>query len=184
MTIILTDNITLELTAPRHAATLLTAVNNNRPHLTTFLPWVPYMQSVTDFEHYIANCQKLHKQKQEISFVMHYNNQLVGRIGIHYINQQNKCGAIGYWLIKEAEGKGIVTKASIAIINYGFQQLQLQRIELKAATTNHRSLAIPVRLGFRKEGILRQAEKVSNQFFDICLYSMLKEEWEQHPMYR
>jgi ribosomal-protein-serine acetyltransferase len=183
LTLKINDKISLELTAMHHAAALYAVVNNNRAHLGEFLPWVPYMQSVTDFEQYITNCEKLYQQQQEISFVIMYGGELVGRIGIHYINQQNKCGAIGYWLTKDAEGKGIVTQACITISNYGFEKLQLQRIELKAATLNHRSLAIPQRLGFVQEGVLRKAEKVNNLFLNIALFSLLKEDWECNPLY-
>ncbi|MEN9548286.1 MAG: hypothetical protein RIR12_877 [Bacteroidota bacterium] len=180
MTITLNDNLILERIAPYHAPALFSAVNSNRTHLSTFLPWVPHMQSVADFEKYIANVEELYQQKQEVSFVILHQQQLVGRIGVHYINHQHLCGAIGYWLIKEAEGKGIISMATTAIINYAFEQLQLHRLEIKAATTNYRSLAVPKRLGFTHEGVLRQAEKINNHFLDLSLFSLLKHEWIKH----
>ena len=54
----------------------------------------------------------------------------------------------------------------------------LNRIELKTAVKNLKSQAIPNKLNFKKEGILRQAEFVNNEFVDLYIYSMLKEDWQ------
>jgi len=113
------------------------------------------------------------------SFVIFYNNAIVGRIGLHYMNLRDKNASIGYWLAKSAEGKGIIIQSCKAIIDYGFNELGLQRIEIKAATANQRSRAIPLKLGFTEEGILRQAELVKGEFLDIVLFSMLKNEWNK-----
>jgi ribosomal-protein-serine acetyltransferase len=179
----LTPNIVLAPLALSHAPALLQAVDDNRDHLSAFLPWVGQMQTVEHFTHYIQFCNDLSAQQKEVSFIIFFNDKLVGRIGLHYINQQNKSAAIGYWLIKEAEGKGIITQSCIAVINLGFKDLKLQRIELKAAVTNYKSLAIPQRLGFTKEGILRQAELVNNKFLDLVLFSLLKEDWQVNPLF-
>lgn len=179
MTLIPDDELRLELTAPHHAPALLQLVNDNREHLQRFLPWVPLMQTEADFLKYIEKCRQLYEQGSEVSFVIYYKNEAAGRIGIHYINPANKSGAIGYWLSAHAEGKGIITRSCIALINYGFSQLQLHRIEIKAATENRKSQAIPEKLGFVQEGILRQAEWVHDRFHDLKLYSLLKEDWNK-----
>lgn len=111
MTINLTEKISLELTAIKYAKLLYAAVDNNREHLAEFLPWVGNMQSVADMHNYLQGSQLLCEEKKEVSFVIMENEIAVGRIGLHYIHQQNKHAAIGYWLAKEAEGKGIMTTA-------------------------------------------------------------------------
>ncbi len=182
--ICITSNIALSSLVLSHAPALLLAVDKNREHLSIFLPWVNQMQTVEDFTNYIQFCNELSAQQKEVSFIIFFNGELVGRIGLHYINHQNKSGAIGYWLTKDAEGKGIITQSCIALINLGFKDLQLQRIELKAAISNYKSLAIPQRLGFTKEGILRQAEFVNNEFLDLVVFSMLKEDWQVNPLFK
>jgi ribosomal-protein-serine acetyltransferase len=177
MTIKINENLRLELTAEKYAFALYHAVDKNRKHLSQFLPWVGNMQSVSDFDNYIKSCELLYRQGKEVSFVIISNEDAVGRIGLHYINTVNKNTAIGYWLTKNAEGKGIITKSCEAVINYGFRQLGLHRIEIKAAVENLRSRAIPEKFHFTKEGILRQAEFLNGKFLDIVLYSILKNEW-------
>lgn len=176
------DGIRLEVIAKRHAEDLYFAIDNNRTHLSAFLPWVSAIQSVDDFRAYIKKCELLYQQHQEVSFAIMRNEVAVGRIGLHYINHLNKVAAIGYWLTKEAEGKGIITKSCKAIVKYGFEELSLHRIEIKVATENLKSQAIPERLKFKKEGLLRQAEFVNNKFVDLFIYSMLAFEWKDETI--
>lgn len=172
-------NARLELTAERHARPLFDAVNNNREHLSVFLPWVNNMQSVDDFRDYIRNCELLYEEEKEVSFVIILNEVLVGRIGLHYLNLQNKHAAIGYWLTEDAQGKGIISRSCKKLLTFGFENMGLHRIEIKVATDNLRSQAIPEKLNFKKEGILRQTELVNNKFLDLFIYSMLCFEWAE-----
>ena len=177
MNLIIEENLILEIASEKHALRLFNAVDNNRKHLSVFLPWVAHMQSSDNMLQYLKNCELLYKNNKEISFVILYNGALVGRIGLHYIDLQNKTASIGYWLAKDAEGKGIVTKCCIKLIAYAFEELNLNRLELKAAEKNLRSQAIPEKLNFKKEGILREAEYINNEFVNLQLYSLLKSEW-------
>lgn len=172
------NNLRLEPINKTFSKALIQAINNNREHLSPFLPWVPNMQTEIDSENYIANCELLSSSGKEVSFVILLNEELVGRIGLHHLDQTNRKASIGYWLTKNAEGKGIILKSCIKLISYGFEKLQLQRIEITAAVENTRSQAIPQKLHFKKEGILRQAELVDDQFLDLVVYSILKDEWE------
>lgn len=177
MTLYIDDTIQLELTSEKHAQALFEAVDKNRAHLSAFLPWVENMKSVNDFTEYIINCVSLYRQGKEVSFVIILHGIAVGRIGLHHFNMLNKNAEIGYWITKAAEGHGIISKSCKILIAYGFHELNLHRIVIKAATQNVRSQAIPIKLGFKKEGVLRQAEWVNNEFLDIVLFSLLSNEW-------
>lgn len=146
-------------------------------HLSRFLPWVPYMRSVEDMERYLLNCEKLNRDGSDTSFNIFHREHIVGRIGLSYINEANKTANIGYWLAEKAQGAGIISNAVKKLLVLGFEELKLNRIEIKAATTNERSKAIPEKLGFSFEGILREAEWVNNQALDLRLYSLLRSEW-------
>ncbi len=175
--IIIENNLRLEPINKAFSKALIQAINKNREHLSPFLPWVPNMQTEIDSENYIANCEMLSALGKEVSFVILLNEELVGRIGLHHLDQANRKASIGYWLTKNAERKGIILKSCKKLITYGFEKLQLQRIEINAAVENIRSQAIPQKLHFRKEGILRSAELINNQFHDMAVYSILKDEW-------
>jgi len=71
-----------------------------------------------------------------------------------------------------------IKESTRKIITEGFKKLYLKRIGLRCATCNKKSCAIPKRLGFKKEGILRQSALLENKFCDMEIWSILKEEWK------
>ena len=70
-----------------------------------------------------------------------------------------------------------MTRAVAALLRHGFRDLKLNRIEIRAGVRNRRSRAIPERLGFRREGTLRQAERLAERTVDHAVYGLLAEEW-------
>jgi ribosomal-protein-serine acetyltransferase len=70
-----------------------------------------------------------------------------------------------------------MTEAVRALTTLAFDEWRLNRIEIRVATENERSAAVPERLGFVREGVLRQVERHADGFKDNVVYSMLSEEW-------
>jgi ribosomal-protein-serine acetyltransferase len=91
----------------------------------------------------------------------------------------NRCARVGYWLAKSKMGNGYMTAAVKALIEEGFQQLELNRIQARVATGNYPSQAVSERLGLKKEGVLRQAEWLYDHFVDLTMNSVLRSEWNQ-----
>lgn len=169
--------IRLELIDEHHLNATFDLISKNSRHLSEWLPWVSNMQTPENVQHYIRVCRQQHEAGTDLGYLIFLNKQLVGRIGLHYIHPQNRFGAIGYWLDKDFEGQGIVTRSCTALIRHAFTVVGLNRIEIKCGTANRKSAAIPERLGFTKEGVLRQSECLNGGFIDLSLYSLLKEEW-------
>jgi ribosomal-protein-serine acetyltransferase len=109
--------------------------------------------------------------------IMH-RDVLVGTITAMHLDSLDRAGEIGYWLAEEAQGKGIVTRACRSLLDHVFNDLDMHRIQIRAATDNTRSRAVPERLGFTYEGVQRQAEHVGGRFRDLAVYSMLTHEWK------
>lgn len=170
------SSLLLKPIAEIHAAPLLRLVNENRAHLRKWLPWVDGMQTEENFLGYIGHCKKQLAAGTDYGYVILLNGEVAGRIGIHQVDVKNKSGMIGYWIGEAFSGRGIITQSCKAVLNFCFAQLGLNRIEIKCAVGNAKSAAIPVRLGFQKEGLLRQAELVNGEFLDLEVYSLLKEE--------
>jgi ribosomal-protein-serine acetyltransferase len=175
------DTTSLEFLEEIHAESLYSIVNANRAYLREWLPWVDSMQTVANFKQHIIDTNKRAAAKTDFGYAIIIDKNIVGRIGMHYINPQNKIGEIGYWLASGMQGKGILTKCCIALIDHGFTVLDLNRIEIKCAVANDKSRAIPEKLRFNREGLLRQAQLLNGKFVDLYLYAMLKEEWKQRP---
>lgn len=177
MKLIVDEDIVLEGSSIMYVSELFEIIQNNRDYLSVFLPWVDHMAKEADFRDYILNAIFKNQEHYEASFTIIYQGKAVGRIGLHHLNRHNKLGAIGYWIDQKKNGKGIVVKSCKRLITYGFEELGLNRIEIKAAVENLKSQAIPQKLNFKKEGILRQAEYVNEKYLDLTLYSLLKDEY-------
>ena len=171
------DSISLVLLDDIHAEETFALINANRPHLREWLPWVDNMRTIEIFESYIRKTKEEKEAGTDFGFVIYSGTVIAGRIGLHYINHQTKTGAIGYWLGKDFENRGIITKACNTIIDFGFTQLALEKIEIKCATENYKSKAVPERLGFIQEAILPQAEFVNDKIHDLYVYALSKKDW-------
>jgi ribosomal-protein-serine acetyltransferase len=174
MTIKIDDTTKLELITENHAQPIFDMVDANRAHLRTWLPFVDRMQTVEFAENFIKGAMQRNNEGSEYAFMIIENEKAIGRIGVYKIDGQNKIGEIGYWIIEGLQGKGIVTKACKAVVDFCFSDLQLNRIEIKCGTENSKSKTIPEKLNFTKEGVIRQGELLYDTYIDLYLYSLLK----------
>jgi ribosomal-protein-serine acetyltransferase len=172
------ETTVLEMIDYHHAERLQELVKANRHYLRQWLPWVDHMRTVEDFRAYIYNSKQRMAAKMELGYVILVEHVMVGRLGLYHIDPHNKCASIGYWLDQQHQGKGILTRCVQELIKYSFTELGLNRIEIRCGTANYKSQAIPERLHFKKEGTIRQGEFVDNQFIDLYIYSLIKEEWQ------
>ena len=102
---------------------------------------------------------------------------LDGTVGFTRVNSSNRAAEIGYCISEDQQEKGLITRACTAMISYGFNELDYNRIVIRAAVDNLPSRAVPERLGFTYEGTERQSEWHYDHFKDVAAYSMLADEW-------
>lgn len=152
---------------------LFAVINRNLDRLHRHLPWALPGYSLEDTRRF------LNESAATASLTMSIRRQgaLCGAIALHRINKEDRNTSLGYWIDEAHEGKGIVTAACSAIVTEGFRALGLHRIEIRCATWNHRSSAIPRRLGFVEEGILREAWRLHDKWVDLRVFSMLAQDW-------
>jgi ribosomal-protein-alanine N-acetyltransferase len=104
------------------------------------------------------------------------DGKLIGSAGFYKWVQPGRYQAeLGYDLNPAFWGKGIMTEALTAVIQYGFDHMGLHRIEVLIPRQNKRSQSLVRRLGFRKEGVLRDHYFVEGRFSDDVIFSLLKE---------
>jgi len=106
-----------------------------------------------------------------------YKGAISGVVGYPRIDWLNRSTSIGYWIGEKYQGLGLVTKSCSRVLDYSFGRMGLNRIEIRCATENLKSQAIPERLGFKKEGLIRQAEWLYDHYVDHVVYGMLESEW-------
>ncbi len=163
----------LRLLEMRHAEELFTLIDQNRFHLRQWLGWVDGNQSIADSHNFIRGTLQQFANNNGFQAGIWFQGALAGIIGYNYIDWHNSKAELGYWLGAPFQGHGLVTRACQALIDYSFDDLHLNRIEILCAAGNLRSRAVPERLGFTQEGILRQAEWLYDHFVDLVVYAML-----------
>lgn len=171
------QEIELQLFQLHHAVELYNLIDHNRYYLRQWLPWVDAMDSPSQYHSLIPLWLKQFADNQGVNLGIRYRGYLVGGIGLHQIDWRNGQSSIGYYIGQDYQGKGIMTRAVQAMLNYVFLELKLNRVEIRCGANNFKSRAIPERLGFIQEGIIRDAENLYGRYHDLVVYGMLEREW-------
>ena len=110
--------------------------------------------------------------------VLKQNKKLIGTCGYHKWHQRYFRAEIGYDLSATCWGQGYMTEALTVIIQNGFGNMGLNRIDALVYTENTRSTKLLHNLDFQKEGILRDYFYLDGKFYDHYLFSLLRKDWQ------
>ena len=158
------------------AAELYALIEANRERLARWMPWAAD-QDLPGTERFLAEAEEQLAEENGFQAKIDPHGKIVGVVGFHKIDWANRSTSLGYWLAEHAEGKGTMTTAVRALLDHAFHEWGLHRIEIHCAPDNHRSRAIPERLGFREEAHLRETELVGGRYLDSVVYGLLEGEW-------
>jgi ribosomal-protein-serine acetyltransferase len=173
------EEIEIELFQQHHKEELFELIDSNREYLRKWLTWVDKRTTPEDFEPIIPIWLRNYADNNGFDAGIRYNGKLVGMIGLHYIDWKNSSTSIGYFLSEDAQGHGIITRSVKALVDYLFGTLKINRVMIECSTSNHKSIAIPERLGFFKEGIKRESQWLYDHFEDIVTFSLLAKDIER-----
>lgn len=158
------------------AIDIFKTIDRERTYLREWLPFTDFTKSVEDTKAFVADITA----KEELAFAIYDGNGHVGLIGFNNYDYPNKKVEIGYWLSEKSQGKGIITQSVVKLLEKAFFELDFNSVRINVAVDNLKSKRIPERLGFTKEGIVRDGELlVDNKFTDIVVYSILKKEFKK-----
>jgi ribosomal-protein-serine acetyltransferase len=161
----------------RDAEEIFALVDASRDYLGEWLPWVEGTKTPRDTREWIQSAMDQQAENVALHCRIVFQGRDVGIVGLYRIDWANRVGELGYWLGQAYQGHGIMTKCCRALIDYAFLDLELNRVEVWAAETNHRSRAVPERLGFVQEGVLRDGERLRDRYADCVVYGMLRRDW-------
>lgn len=171
------DDIRLRLLEDTDADRLFAMIDACRDYLGRWLPWVRHNTEVDDSVDFIHRARRKFGRDESIQTGMVYRGTLCGVVGVH-LDEHGQKGEVGYWIHRDFQGHGIVTRSCRALLDYVFEHRRLHRAVVRAATDNERSRAIPERLGFTHEGTMREAGRHTDRHVDLELYSLLRREWK------
>lgn len=175
--IALNKDLEIRLLDEKDAAEMFALIERNRAGLRQWLPWVDTTLTIEDSKQFIIRATDQFYSDTGFHCAIIYRGRMAGVVGCVKLDPVNRSCEIGYWLGEEYQGKGLMTAVCRAMLAYLFDTILMNRAEIRCATDNKKSIAIPIRLGFRKEGVARQAAWLNDRFIDLAVYAMLADEW-------
>ena len=100
------------------------------------------------------------------------NSIFYGAVGLYYLNSALKKAELGFWLMPEFWGKGIITESVLLVIDYGFKKMRLKRIEAEVETENSMSKKVLKKLQFIHEGTKKDCEIKNGKYISLDSYAL------------
>ena len=154
------------------ATELYALVDTNREYLGQWMPWVKGTTSVTDIESFIERSVTGFAKGETLVCAIEYNGKLGGIISYNEISKALKKVVLGYWISSELQGKGIVNRACQKLIEYAFNELQMDKVEIRVATKNIPSRNVCKKLGCSLEGEVSNSENLNGSIVNHAVYAI------------
>ena len=143
----------------------------------------PVFENAAEVEALIHALDSEYFEKSGICWGVTRKNEdrVIGLFGFHHWSKHHRRAEVGYDLNRADWGQGIAAEALRAIIQFGFVQMNLNRIYAGTIADNHESVRLLERLGFVREGTRRSFSwEDDGTFHDGAMYGILQHEWIDH----
>jgi len=104
-------------------------------------------------------------------------DQVIGTVTLADIDRAHRRAGVGFALAQPAWGQGYATEAVTRLIEHAFEDLELHRLEADVDPRNAPSLRLLQRLGFQREGLLRERYHLAGEIQDSVMLGLLRREW-------
>lgn len=176
------EDIVLQEITLEDAEDIFHTIDSQRDYLGQWLPFVPLTQTVDFSMSFIQSVLNTPFENREHTFVVRYKGAFAGLVGFRDTDRGNRKTEIGYWLSEPFQKRGIATQSVQALLQFAFEDLGMNRIQIRCAVGNLPSKQVPQRLGFTFEGTERAGELFPDGHFeDLEVYSLLKHEYADNP---
>ena len=137
-------------------------------------------RSIGEARAYLRYMLRRYRAHEPASWGIEYTatGQIIGTIGFMWIQKDNNAAEVGYSLARGFWNRGIMTEALEAVIRYGFNGMNLNRIEAQHETTNPASGAVMRKCHMQKEGTLRGRLFNKGRYVDVDLYAILRRDYD------
>lgn len=169
--------LVLRVLGAADAPPLFGLIETDRARLGRWLPWVEETRTEADSARFIADAAEERRRRRSLVLGIAIAGELAGTVGLHYVDWFDRSAEVGYWIGSHAEGRGYVSRAVRALLGVAYGAAGLHRLVIRCAVGNERSRRVAERLGFRCEGLLREAQWVGGRFLDQHLYALLRHEF-------
>jgi ribosomal-protein-serine acetyltransferase len=149
-----------------------------RESLAELAPWLPFAHgdySVRESRDWIKRRPKDWKKGVAYEFAIFDagDGTMLGGCGLNGVDKISHCANLGYWVRTGRTSRGVATAAARLLAKWGFETLELKRIEILVAVSNGRSLRVAEKVGAKREGILRSRLNLTGKNEDAAMHSLI-----------
>ena len=169
---LVTKRLKLVATCAEHGDALWAAARTSIAELRPWMPWAidPHHGDTLAFA---LAAEKQWDAGAGWNFTIVENEDVIGSVGLDNFDAAVNACNLGYWLRTDRTGRGLMTEAAARVVAFGWDDIGLHRIELRAARANVASARVADKLGFRREGLLRDGSRGADGYHDTYLYALL-----------
>ena len=167
----------------RDADEMTDAVHASKTELNEWLPWAHLSYSKSDATNYIRDSVKSWREERAYDFAIRRlddPDRHIGNMSVWFISRSFKTGEIGYWIRTDETEQGAATEVAARTLQIAFEELKMHRVILRIAVGNRGSERVAEKLGFFREGILREEIKVRDQWLDHSVWGLLEHEYKKN----
>lgn len=156
------------------ATAYATAVSDSFRSLSEWLNWPHEHYTPDDARAWIAACDTARQDgtADEYGIFERGSGLLLGGVGIHRVDGTHRCGALGFWVCRTHQWRGIATQAALLVSGQAFSSLGMQRVELVIAEQNIASRRVAEKLGARFEGMAVNRLCIHGRQLTAAIYSL------------
>lgn len=164
----------------RDAEPLYQAVEASLPELAQWLPWAHPGYSRDDAAAFIRDSMQAWRDGKAYDYAIRDSTRPgrhIGNASIWHVSRLARTGEIGYWVRTDRTSAGVATEVTERMVRLGFEVMGLHKVTLRIAVGNRSSERVAEKLGFIREGVLREELLIRGRWVDHTLFSMLEHEW-------
>lgn len=161
---------------------LFRAVTVSQPELAEFLPWAATQYTRARAASFVRESIQSWREARAYDFAVrrpHAPGRHIGNVSVWHLSRSSRSGEIGYWIRTDETGLGIATEVARSALRIGFRELGMHRVVLRIALGNVPSERVADKLGFVREGVLREEIKVGDRWLDHSVWGLLEHEFRR-----
>ncbi|MEO8399173.1 MAG: GNAT family protein, partial [Ignavibacteriaceae bacterium] len=164
---------------------LYAAVRESIHELSVWMPWCSSEYSIDESSVWVKSRKKAWDEKEEYSFVVEHQKtgKFLGAVGLNHIDEFYRIANLGYWMRTSETGKGYSTEAALLAAKFGFQKLNLNRIEIVIGVGNNKSQKVAEKIHALKECVARNRIIINDGPVDAFVYSLIREDLKNGSKY-
>lgn len=177
-----TERFVLRPFRRRDADPLHRAIHASHRELAEYLPWAHPQYSRLDAANFIKDSNRAWREGRAYDFAIRRPqdpDRHVGNVSVWFVSRGFGSGEIGYWIRSDETANGVATEVAREAARIGFTKLKMHRMILRIAVGNRASERVAEKLGFVREGVLREEIKVHGEWLDHSVWGMLEHEFHR-----